>query len=271
MNKILFSDGGQPFYLDDLKLLQSNPTEQMELLLRALGAGNNVFLLDSIHLDITETNATEGTTTFKIKQNWLVANGIIYEIPETILTVQSWDTPLYVGVKHVSADRRTFEDGQQHACREVSEAYLTIEKTDGSFDVSKLKTLFELMAPLMATKVPVREYKDVKVTFLNGYSGRIQYKAEVDFYRVRMTLTSKNFEWTEATGGVFYESTETPSWFNQSISEAFLTGGDTPARKQMAYISLKDSNATLSGDINLDVDINTPLACPIKTFFIIPK
>lgn len=271
MNKMLFSEGGQPLYIDDLKLLQENPRTQLGLLLQALSAGNSVFLLNRIQGDIISTDAKTGKTTFRIKQNWLVLNDVIYEITEKTLTLQEWDTPLYVGVKHVKSELRTFENGQEYACRDTSEAYLTLEKTEGVYEISKLKTLFELMAPLVAEKVPVNEYKDIQVTFLNGYAGLLQYKEESDYYRVRLKVTSSTHRWTEAKGMVFSFSEKTPKWLNDTISEGFVTGGDTSARAEEARIIIKDENATFTGSLELDDSANGPSGCPIKTFFIIPK
>ena len=50
MNRLLFSEGGQPVCLDDLKLLQDNEQESIKLLLSAL-VDTKVFLLDKIKMD----------------------------------------------------------------------------------------------------------------------------------------------------------------------------------------------------------------------------
>ena len=268
MNKMLFSEGGQPLYIDDLKTLQENPARQMKLLLQALSAGNTVFLFSQMEADLVSADTKLGTT-FKTRQNWLVLDGFIYEIKETTLTVRSWDTPLYVGIKRKSMDIRTFENGQEYACREVVEAYLTLEKTDTTYNVYKLKSLFELMAPLIAKKVPINEYKDINVDFSNGYTGQLQYKEEEDFYRVRMVLTSNSTKWTDRQGSVFSLNGKTPKWLNETISESFVTGGDTSARVQMAQIIIKDNTAAFTGEI--ETEYNNPSNCQISTFFIIPK
>ncbi len=164
MNKMLFSEGGQPLYIDDLKTLQENPTNQMSALLQALGANTSVFLLERFQGELKKLNEGDKTTTFQTKKNWLVLDGIIYEIKETTLVAHSWNDPLYVGVRKSTSDVRTFEDGQERACRETAEAFLTFEKTEGVFNVSELKTLFDLIAPSIVIKLSETEYKDMPWT-----------------------------------------------------------------------------------------------------------
>ena len=48
MNKLLFNEGGQPVYLDDLEMIQSEPLNQTGMLLKALGAGTSMFLRKGI-------------------------------------------------------------------------------------------------------------------------------------------------------------------------------------------------------------------------------
>lgn len=62
MNKMLFSEGGQPLYIDDLKTLQENPARQMKLLLQALSAGNTVFLFSQMEADLVSADTKLGTT-----------------------------------------------------------------------------------------------------------------------------------------------------------------------------------------------------------------
>lgn len=45
MNRLKFNEGGQPVYLDDLKLLQDNDEGAMSSLMEALGGGKTAFLL----------------------------------------------------------------------------------------------------------------------------------------------------------------------------------------------------------------------------------
>ena len=85
MNKILFSEGGQPLYIDDIKTLQENPANQMSALLQALGANTSVFLLDRFQGELKKIDQSAATTTFQTKKNWLVLDGVIHEIKEQLL------------------------------------------------------------------------------------------------------------------------------------------------------------------------------------------
>ena len=69
MNKMLFSEGGQPLYIDDLKTLQENPTYQMSALLQALGANTSAFLLDRFQGELKKIDQGAATATFQTKKN----------------------------------------------------------------------------------------------------------------------------------------------------------------------------------------------------------
>lgn len=271
MNRLLFNDGGQPVYLDDLKLLQGNPEEQESRLLNVLSGGASVFLLNKANAEIVGSDTVNFTTTFKIAKNWVSWNGMIYEIPETTVTVPSWDTPVYVGLRSTKTETRAFEDGQEHACVETKEAYLSLENTEPEMvNLFDLKSLFELMGPLVKANEPVSSYKDVAVTFGNGYSGKVQYKEESEYYKVVIKLTSSNSSWDMSSGFLFSINPSTYGFMSQKVSNSFLTGGDTPAREQIAQIKIVDGGAMLTG-IDLTSDTNTPLFCRINTIMIIPK
>ena len=271
MNKLLFNQGGQPVFLDDMKLLQDNPGSQAAMLLGGLTGGVNVFLFNSMNGELVSSDVTNGTSTFRISRNWIAWDGIIYEIPETTVTVPSWDTPVYIGLQTTDTGVRTFEDGQQHACVQTTRACLSLEKTDpGMVNVWELKTLFELMGPLVKVREPVSAYKDMRVTFHNGYTGKVQYKEETDYYKVIIKLSSSNPAWGPDSGALFGVNPSSYGFMSQKVSNSFLTGGDTPARQQIAQIKIVDGGAVLSG-IDLTGDTNTPLSCPINAMMIIPK
>lgn len=227
MNKILFSEGGQPLYIDDIKTLQENPANQMSALLQALGANTSVFLLDRFQGELKKIDQSAATTTFQTKKNWLVLDGVIHEIKETTLVAHSWNDPLYVGVRKSNSDVRTFEDGQEHACRETAEAFLSFEKTEGAFNVFELKTLFDLIGPKM--KVESQEWKEEDDAFshpVNGYHGTIRKKRGPGFLIKKISLESDNTEWTDGPGVVFkYPTTRVP--VPPIFSESFLVGVKT--------------------------------------------
>lgn len=258
-------------FLDDIQLLQDNPISQVSLLLGALTGGVNVFLLNEATGELIDSDLTNGTSTFKINKNYIAWDGIIYEIPETTLTVPSWDTPVYVGLQTTDTGVRTFEDGQDHACLQTKQAYLSLEKTGTEMlNIWELKTLFELMGPLVKANEPVSVYKNVDVTFYNGYTGTVQYKEESDYYKVVIKLSSLNSEWDLSGGALFGITPSKYSFMAEKVSNSFLTGGDTPGRQKIAQIKIVDNGAFLSG-IDLTDSLNAPIFCRINAIMIIPK
>lgn len=274
MNKLLFNEGGQPVYLDDLKILQETPQNQIAQLLSAFGSGETSFLLASLHGDIISIDTTTHKTTTKVHKNWLVEDGLIYEIPETTIVVSSWNDPIYVGIKTTEGDARNFEDGQSHPCTENQEAYLSTVKTDESMiNVWGLKTIFSLMGSLMSEEQTDAAYKDIDVSFSNGYSGTVQYKELSDCYRIKVKISSTSTAWGDNTSGIVFSIISPDSLLHNvtRFSTYFATGGDTPDRMHQAYLQFRwDGTVTLVG-ITPSSDTDAPDLCTIDTIFEIPK
>lgn len=270
MNKMLFSEGGQPLYIDDLKTLQENPTNQMSALLQALGANTSAFLLDRFQGELKQADQNNQTTTFQTKRNWLVLDGVIYEIKSTTLTAHSWHDPLYVGVKKSNSDIRTFEDGQERACRETTEAFLTLEKTEGAFDVSELKTLFDLIAPMVVDRLPESEYQNVGWFLKNGYTGQTLRREESGYTLIKVNLQSDKSEWTDGSGVVF-EYPTTRAVVPPIMSGAIVVGvSSNNDQTQIVHIQVLSGKGKLIGNLGAP-SLPSPASCPINTYFIIPK
>ena len=270
MNKMLFSEGGQPLYIDDLKTLQENPTNQMSALLQVLGANTSAFLLERFQGELKKLNEGDKTTTFQTKKNWLVLDGIIYEIKETTLVAHSWNDPLYVGVRKSTSDVRTCEDGQERACRETAEAFLTFEKTEGVFNVSELKTLFDLIAPSIVVKLSETEYKDMPWVLMNGYSGQIQSKVRSDYTIIKVDVQSEKSEWTDGPG-VIFEYPTTRVLVPPIVSGAIVVGVSSDnGQEQVVHIQVLSGKGKLVGSLGTS-SLPSPANCPINTYFIIPK
>lgn len=276
MNKVIFHEGGQPIFLDDLKTIQDFAMGQLSNLLRVLGQEEDIFLLNDMSGDIVSYDSETGKTTFKIKKNWIVNKGLIFEIPETTVSVLTWEDPLYVGFKSAEIDKRTFEDGQEHACMINHEAFLSTTKTGTSMmNVFDLKTLWNLIAPKINSSIPVQEYKDISVDFRNGYSGKVQYKDVGDAYRVKISVSSDNFAWETYSGSsnpmkmLFTFKDNSFPYANRTFYADVVigVGGDTEARAQHATLQNREMSVWLDVNSNLDY----PSACPVKTIFEIPK
>lgn len=270
MNKMLFSEGGQPLYIDDLKTLQENPANQISALLQALGANTSAFLLDRFQGELKKIDQGAATTTFQTKKNWLVLNGVIYELKETTLTVHSWRDPLYVGVRKSVSDIRTFEDGQERACRETAEAFLTLEKTEGVFNVNELKTLFDLIAPMVVDRLPESEYQNVGWFLKNGYTGETLRREESGYTLIKVNLRSDKSEWTDGPGVVFeYPTTRTvvPPIMSGAIVVGVSSNND---QTQIVHVRVLSGEGKLIGNLGAS-SLPSPANCPINTYFIIPK
>lgn len=270
MNKMLFSNGGQPLYIDDLKTLQENPINQMSTLFQALGANTSAFLLERFQGELKEFNERERIATFQSKKNWLVLNGIIYEIKETTLVAHGTKDPLYVGVRKSTSDVRTFEDGQERACRETSEAFLTFEKTEGAFNVYEMETLSDFISPSKDVKLPEPEYEDMPWILKNGYSGKIQSKERSDYTFIKVDIRSDKSEWTDEPG-VIFECSTIQKLESPAVSGAIVVGVNSNyGQEQVVYIKKLFGKGKLIGNLGA-FSLPSPARCPINTYFIIPK
>ena len=276
MNKVIFSEGGQPVFLDDLRTIQECALGQLGRLLHALEGEEDIFLLNEMNAEFVSNDADTNKSTFRIKKNWIVCKGLIHEIPETTVEVATWNDPLYVGFKSTEGDRRVFENGQEHACKMNYEAFLTTTNTGTSMrNVFELKTLWSLIAPKINNNIPVQEYQDIKVQFSNGYKGTVQYKDVGDAYRVKISVSSENFAWETYTGTndamkiLFTFDRNSFPYANRTFYADVVigVGGDTEARAQHATLQNREMSLWLNVDSNLDY----PAACPVKTIFEIPK
>lgn len=271
MNKVIFSKGGQPVFLDDLKTIQDFSVAQLGGLLSALGCEEETFLLEDLSAEIVSYDADTGKSTCKVNKNWIVNKSLIYEIPETTVTVTTWDDPLYVGFKSTEIDKRTFEDGQEHACMISYEAYLSTIKTESSMlNVFDLKTLWKLIAPKIKNNISVQEYRDISVVFANGYKGKVQYKDIGDAYRVMINVSSDYLAWETNLDKMLFTFNENsfPYEKRKFFADVVIgVGGDTEARSQHATLENREMSVWLDVNSNLDY----PAACPVKTIFEIPK
>lgn len=126
MNKLVFSEGGQPVYLEDLKLLQDNMRELI-LSLFPLTHGiseppsNDGKLPDSVGLPVYST-ARHRNGNADANNEWYQAHKLItpdgiYDVEETIWTEQDQEEasanngPYYL-LKETVVESREFEDGQ---------------------------------------------------------------------------------------------------------------------------------------------------------------
>lgn len=266
MNRLLFSEGGQPVCLDDLKLLQDNEQEGIKLLLSAL-VDTKVFLLDKIKMDLPKRSEY---VYFTVKAGTLVVDGELLSWNDTKFSTADIARPKYLCVRDIETDSRIFEDGQSRACVKAKEAYVSLsnEGASLSYDILQLP----VFADLLKTKLNIavdKNWKDIAVTWNNGYTGSFQYQDLGNYYKCRISIKSSLRSWGE-TGEIVgcIDDNNIPRF----VSQMFLTGGDDDTTMREFYLVNNIENLMLRGNgVDFSNDIYSPAMCPINTIFDIPK
>lgn len=95
MNRLLFNEGGQPVCLDDLKTLQDLMVETIKALVSSL-VRTNVFILNEYSL--LGFSFDSGRYKRTLSAGTLVVDGDFLPWPETTLTLESPEQPIYIYV-----------------------------------------------------------------------------------------------------------------------------------------------------------------------------
>ena len=275
MNKLLFNNGGQPVYLDDLRTLQETAQEQIGLLLDGLGGNESVCLFAKASCDLVSFDNETLRPTIKIAKNIVVKDGVLYELPETTLTADSMESSIYIGFKTTEGDVRTFEDGQEHACTQKLEAYWsTVKSSPSMVDALDVKTIWSFMAPLINNNIVTPSYRNISVEFYNGYKGTVQYKDVGDAYRVKINASSSNLEWEKYGSGddlttIFSFNDNSFPYANRTFwaNTVIGVGGDDSATESQGTLHNSE------GMVYLDANnvVSYPAVCHVNCIFEIPK
>ena len=266
MNKLLFNEGGQPVYLDDLEMIQSEPLNQTGMLLKALGAGTSMFLMDGFTGKYLDRDSS-GKSAYAVNRNWLVKDGTVYELPATSVVIGDGET-LYVGLKTTEGDERNFDDGQSRACVSSTTAYYSTTKTDDSMvDVKSLKTLWELTAPLLQQATPTESYKKMDVVFENGFSGTVEYKNVGDAWRFRIDISSGNGSWNDTGTLLFSFKSPHGGLLNNFFGNVVVGVGEDNPTGVHSWLHSKDGEVYLEG---IEEAKCPPGNCIIQTIFEVP-
>lgn len=209
MNKIIFSEGGQPLFLNDIKLLQDNSLSVFtSLLLGIVGRGNNVFLLHPYTFDTEIIDEDEGIVRLTVHGNSIVINGEIIEFPSaSFLNTEVAEKGIVcVCIRRIQEDMRTFEDGQDKCCIEKATAYLSCETQGISefYDITELSSLIELLSTRLGIPT-VAVWANVPVTFYNGYSGTVSYKISDGLVQLKIEISSSQQTWDADNVGVLFK------------------------------------------------------------------
>lgn len=181
-------------YLDDLELIQENGLGMVRLLLKGLTGVDGGYLLRPCEVTVA---ASSGVTTYTMGENALVYEGRIL-----VLDGGEWDSehsPMYVCVRRGQTDVRTFGNGEQHACREAVEAYLSNDPEGAEWhgQVDLLRSLPELLAREQGAESETFDWveiQDGQVTMKNGYHGTLKYSRETPL-RLKIDVKTEAKDW----------------------------------------------------------------------------
>ncbi len=253
--------------LYELFRLQANDMQSMALLLAALTGSEGAYLLQEQKGEVADDEGKQ----MKMYGGAAVVNGEIVKWDDTTLTVDTWDDPLYLCIKRTDADQRTFEDGQTRACATKTEGYLSTNNSGAT--ESYLVTSLPVMSNLVRKAIGIKEeagYRQLKVSFMNGYSGTVAVKELTDAYRYKIDIKSANT--TALTGSVslFYAGETFPG--AQSGKFATAACGFVDTENSVLSFGLKCVEDQVHADVELPFDDVTDAASlPVRMIFELPK
>lgn len=166
MNKIIFSEGGQPVFLNDLETLQGNSFDMWKAMLGEMTMGAETFLLH----DVTATRGEGNKVT--VGSGILVIDGMCCEFSGQTLTASTDDT-IYLVVSRVEEDMRVFNDGQKRNCSATYQVTITTDNTGALkyYPLEELRTFLDLLSDALDAN---RKRNNSNVKFLNGYDGIVK-------------------------------------------------------------------------------------------------
>ena len=271
MNRLVFNEGGQPIFLDDIKLLQDNDAGFNRQFLNAISGKSSAFLFQPLDMKPLSVDQEKLTTTAKVYAGSIVVAGEIIDFPESTVTVKTWSDPLYVCIKETENEEREFEDGQTRPCRKSVQAYISTSK-DGAkvaYNVLELPTLTELLRRNLGLG-GIDTWKNIPVTFFNGYTGQVQYQKQGGSTRIKVKISSLKGEWDAMPGkGILFEvGSQVGSFLNRKWSGIFGTGGDDGSH--LCALEFYDGKCSLRDLRELsgasDV-LDSPIECPVSLIF----
>lgn len=223
MNKLIFSEGGQPVCLDDLKTLQDMIVETIKPLLLAL-VKTNVFILGDYDFINSEIDTEKMQTKFILSAGTLVVDGDFLSWPDTPLAIDNWNQPIYICVKNKEEDVRTFEDGQNRNCTQSKEVYASTDSTgaDQAYNLYNLHPLLDLLSSALGLG-SIKE--NAKVTFFNGYSGKVKVNEVDNDRQLTINISTSAKSWDTSDGAI---SKGNLFKFDDSKDSEYLQGKVSP-------------------------------------------
>lgn len=172
MNKLIFTEGGQPVYLEDLELLQDNIVELVRSLFAVTAGASSTASDDEGYKDVRKLpvyatarheNANGDANCVTVQAHKLITQDGIYDVEET--TISESDTEsgnarlseCYYVLSEESTDKREFEDGATRTVWKNYTAKITGKKpTSGTYyAVADVPSFDGLLATLRATSTGI--------------------------------------------------------------------------------------------------------------------
>ena len=159
MEKIKFSKGGQPVFLDDLQLLQDNYISIVSFLAESASGSAAPVLLRDYNPILAQIN-DDGSINVAVEDNDMLHEGVIFSIPaKEFKNIQS-SSKIYVSVGFQDYMPRVFQSGETNNVRARGTAMLVLSKIgDTSY--------------LMDDLFRFGSIRSRKVALYNGYVGYI--------------------------------------------------------------------------------------------------
>lgn len=161
MDKIKFSEGGQPVFLDDLELLQDNYMALISFLQESVTGKKKPILLSDFN-PLLESVNSDGTVNIAVPGNKILYEGLLADIPEATFNKIDNKTTIYVSIAEEDSQLRTFQNGDSWPVRTSISAALTTSKPAVGFAMDELRRFTGL--------------KYEQVLLLNGYVGYVRVK-----------------------------------------------------------------------------------------------
>ncbi|MEE1081624.1 MAG: hypothetical protein U0L19_11005 [Bacteroidales bacterium] len=200
MNKIKFSAGGQPVFLDDLQLLQDNYSNMIAFLAESSVGSNSPILLHDYDPVIQRINS-DGTIDVYVAQNKILHDGVIVDIHEKTFTGIETSKDIYVAITTQDNTSRVFQDGSTKQVRTSSSAILISTSVGVSF---RMRDLYRF-----------GRFRTDRFALLNGYYGYISVVSG----KLIVSIETTAKEWDDLSTILFVVSDST--WASQLADKSF--------------------------------------------------
>ena len=224
MNKIKFSSGGQPLFLEDVKLLQDNQEEIIKSLLYALCEEHDVLLQGG------EFAEADGGYIITGGKAFIGGDIVVWE--DLPIDESLFEDDWYLCVKEVEEDEREFGDGFMRKCRINKTAYLsnTTEGAVGYIDVINPHSFDKVLKGVLGLSSSSLSWYEAEIRddlIYNGFDIEVLHIPTTGGTQVKLNMSSKNAAWGERVKGVICSwPGELASRLKGKYTPVIFVGGD---------------------------------------------